>query len=291
MTSDASWPTDAESVVRWLRAISQAPAAGMKVDGLEKVRISAELDGTSLDSLTWDATDLSVTVDVGIAAQPVPASAPRPEVVHSRSGIARSVRFTARPMRIQRTAVSFDAQLFDVPIAWVVYDSPSEPGIPDSIRGVEPEGDASGTRGSLELSMRVADIAPLMTSVLVLGLEGTGFRLSRLDLDVEQAGADGIQVSARARIRWKLISASVKGDVRLHVSEEGIITVRDLRISSRNPLIAIGLRIARSHLRAFVGRSYDLNEEFALSAPAPRLHHVRVTAGHELRISARLGQA
>jgi hypothetical protein len=276
-----------------MRAISQAPDAGMKVEGLEKVRISAELDGTNLDSLTWDATNVTLRFTQGTAAPhtQVPASAPRPEVVHSRSGIARSLRFTARPLRIQRTKVAFDAQLFDVPIAWVVYDTPSVPGIPASIRGVEPGSEATGVRGTLDMSLRTADLAPLMRSLLEPALRGTGFHLGRLDLDVEQDGIDGIHARGRARIRWKLISASVKGDARLHISDDGVITVNELRVSSRNPLIAIGLRIARSHVRAQVGRSFDLNQEFSLSAPAPRLHHVRVSAGQELRISARLGQA
>lgn len=94
-----------------------------------------------------------------------------------------------------------------------------------------------------------------------------------------------LPVLAGAGIRWRLLTASARGTARIGVSDDGVITVRDLAIGSRNPIVAIALRAARRSVQEQIGQTYDLNEGF--SAEGPRLRDVRVAAGDEITVTAR----
>ncbi|GAB3596286.1 hypothetical protein [Microbacterium tumbae] len=286
MTGGQSWPADADDVVRWARAMLQSSDPEVSVTGLDRVRVRAELDGSDLTSFLWDATDVSLELQAGDGAGHPASSLPRPEptVVRRRPGKARSVRFTAQPLRLQEVAISFDAQLTHLPIAWLVHEAPTDPDVPESVHGLEADGDGSGR---LELWMRADDVGTLAAALMRPALAASGVSLSRLILRVAQDGEDGIRISGRAGVRWKLLRASARGEARLGVSPDGVVAVRDLRISSVNPLIAVGLRIARKAIRTAIGRSHDLNGE--LPGDGSRLHDVRVTVREELRISAQWG--
>jgi len=76
---------------------------------------------------------------------------------------------------------------------------------------------------------------------------------------------------------------------RIDIHPDGIVTVRDLRLSSGNPFVSIAVRAARRSLRAEIGRTYDLNDSVGAGAHSPRLHDVRVTVGDDITVAARLG--
>lgn len=286
--SDANWPGDAETVIGWVRASIQ-PVDAPAVRGLEDVHISAELSGTDLTTLTIDASGVELSLD----PPPTPAAttphvaAEEPPVVHRTPGVLRTVRVTADPVRIERIPVTIDFQLYDARVEWLVYERPMIADRPESIHGLELAHDGTGMRGAFTASLRAADLTPLLAAVLHPALDTTGIRLRRLKVDVSQDGADGIRIQGRAGIGWRMLRASATGTARVGVSRAGIVTLRELRVGSRNPLVAIALRAARRSIREQVGRSFDLNDEFA-SAGGPRLSDVRVVAAKRLTISARL---
>ncbi|WP_243229358.1 hypothetical protein [Microbacterium sp. CIAB417] len=289
MNPSPEWPRDADAVVDWIRAVALTPGGEVVAAGLERIRVTAALLGNDLESLVIDATDTAVDLRFADHA-PVPAPTTEPVVVHSSSGVARSIRVTAQPMRISDIPLLIDVRLSDAPITWLVYASPTLPGIERSRHDLQVAEDGTGMRGSVDLSIRTADITPLIRSVLEPGLASAGMRLRRLDLDVRQDGADGIRLRARGAARWKLLSASAHATARVGISSDGVLTLRDLRVGSGNPVMAFGLFFARRHLRDATGKTFDLNAEEA-GLRGVRIHGVQVTAGADVRLRARLGRA
>ncbi|QNA93807.1 MULTISPECIES: hypothetical protein [unclassified Microbacterium] len=293
MTPAQEWPGDAATVTRWVRASLRPEEAELEVRGLADVRVSCEVAGDDLEHLTLDASDVELRVrapkngTASSAAATTPSETPA--VVHRRRGTARTLRVTARPVRIEGVPLTIDAQVHDTPVEWLVYAEPAVAGRPESRFGIEVVEEGAGMRGSLLASLGAADLTPLLTRVLRPAVQAGGMRLRRVRAHVAQDGADGIRVDVAAGVRWRVLPASARATVRVGLRPDGVITVRDIRVSSGNPVIALALRAARKPIRAEIGRSHDLNEILGLGSSAPRLHDVRVTIDDDITITARLG--
>lgn len=292
----ASWPGDSRTVVAWVRgALARLSVDDeLTISGLDRVKVSADLDETDLRHLTLDVTGVTVGVQIHDIADPAPTTSDQtpedsaePEPVAVYDGVARDFRFIARPVRIERTRVDVEVQLHDVPIRWLTFAEATDPAVPSSRYGLVPAEDAEGMRGHFHASVRVRDIAPLLVSVLRPPLREAGVRLGRVRLDVTPDGVDGIRVAAYAGLRWKLLSASARATARIGVSRDAVVTVRDLTVGSRNPLVTFALLFARRPVRELVGRTLDLNAELAEDGAAIRIHDVRMVADTRLAVSAR----
>lgn len=338
MTPSEQWPGDSATVTRWVRASLRPVESDLEIRGLDDVRVSAEVRGHDLDNLTIDASGVKLRLRApkrtdsssatATAPPPAPAGAPpldspasevplpeipTPEVVSRTTGIARTLRLRASPVRVQGIPVTVEAQLHDAPIEWQTYAEPVTAGRPESRYGIDIAGDGygDGTKGSFRASMRSGDLTRLLTAVLRPTLKAGGVRLRRITATVvPDSGAtgtsgaedavpenatvadgptDGIRIEVKAGIRWRLIGASARGVARIGVHPDGVITVRDLQVGSFNPFVALALRAARKTIRAQIGRTYDLNEMAGADGSGPRVHDVRVTAGDDLTLAARLG--
>lgn len=283
----SGWPEDADAVIRRIRA--ELASAGDQLDGLEAVRISAELRGDDLEQLTVDASGVDLRMRPAAAsasssALPAPAS---PDIRIRRPGVARRARLRAAPVLIDGVPLTFDAEVIDAPIDWIEYVSPVDPAHPETAFAIDSRDGGEGVRGSLSASMRVADVGPLIERLAGAALEAEGVAVRSVRVDVDQDGADGIRVFARARVRWKLLSASARAKARLRITPDAVVTVQDLTVGSRNPIVALALRAARTTVRAQIGRTIDLNGEVPLSAL--RLHSLRVTVARDVSVEARLG--
>lgn len=291
MTTDVQWPGDGETLERWVRATLE-PDDDVVVEGLDDVRVTARVDGDDVDILSIDASDAHVTVQFvgGELSDTAPrATAPLARtVVQRRTGVARALRIIARPVHVQGFPIHIDAQLSDVPLEWLVYDLPSVAHRPETAREIEIDGDGADMRGSVTASIGADDIAPLLTSLLRPGLATTGVHLRRLRARVEADGTDGIRVMASAAIRWKVFGASAYGEARIDVAPDGVFTVRDLSVGSRNPVVSLGLRAARKSIRTQIGQSADINASLADEGVRVRVHDVRITADRDIVFSARL---
>lgn len=287
MATDLHWPGDGEAVTRWIRAGLQ-PTDAELVRGLENVRISADVSEVTLEWLSIDASGVELSLlpvnDPVIESAPAPAV---PEILQRRPGVIRTARLIADPVRIESIAVSIDAQINDVPVEWLVYAEPTIPDQPETIHGLDLADDGAGMRGTITASLRADDLSPLIASLARPLLHSNGIHLNRLKATITQDGADGIRIDAGAGIRWRLLGASARGSARVHVSPDGVITLRDLKVSSRNPLVMLALRAVRHSVREQIGKSFDLNEDLT-SADGPRLADLRVAADDELTVSARL---
>ena len=282
----AGWPESAATVERWVRATLASSAQG--VEGLERMRITAALDGDDLD-LTVDATGVSLLLTAQARddqARGAASSAdPEPPVAARRPGVARSLRLVAHPVLIDGFAVRIDGELHDLPIEWIVYDRERTAGRAETRMTLAARDDLSGSRGAFAASMASADLGALAERVGRAALGPEGVHVNDVGLDIRPDGAEGITIRARGRVRWRLVSASARASARLSFSPDGLVTIRDLRVRSANPLVAIALRAVRGRIRAQIGRTIDLNETAAPGSP--RIHALKVRAGDELSVEFR----
>lgn len=286
----AAWPGDSATVENWVRAVLRHSASvdEIAVQGLDGVRVTADLDGLDLRELTVDATraDLRITPNRDAAPGARPGDAVQPDELAREVGIARTVRFTALPMRIQKTPVTIDIRVEDLPLAWITYAEPTEPGLPESRYALAPDDERDGLRGTFRFAIAADDIGPLVTMVMRPLLREGGVRLGRVRIAVDGAG-DDIRISASAGLRWKLLFASARAEATVSVTHDGVVTVKALTLGSHNPAVKVALLFARRHVREVVGRTFDAGEMFNDEGSGIRLHDIRVGTGHELSVAGR----
>ncbi|WP_175984923.1 hypothetical protein [Microbacterium tenebrionis] len=286
----AAWPGDSATVENWVRAVLRHSASvdEIAVRGLEGVRVTADLDGLDLRELTVDATraDLRITPNRDAAPGARPGDAVQPDELAREVGIARTVRFTALPMRIQKTPVTIDIRVEDLPLAWITYAEPTEPGLPESRYALAPDDERDGLRGTFRFAIAADDIGPLVTMVMRPLLREGGVRLGRVRIAVDGAG-DDIRISASAGLRWKLLFASARAEATVSVTHDGVVTVKALTLGSHNPAVKVALLFARRHVREVVGRTFDAGEMFNDEGSGIRLHDIRVGTGDELSVAGR----
>lgn len=290
-----AWPGDSATVVRWVRSTLRRAAQDtgeVALTGLEDIDVAADLSGYDLEHLTLDATGTKLTLGWNAPSAPPAvdmAEPEEPEIIARESGIVKSFRFTARPMRIERSPLDVDLQAYDVPILWLTAAEPADPAVPESAHAIAPGDDLDGLRGTFHASIATKDLAPLIESVAGPMLREGGVHLGRLRLEVVRDGADGIRATAYAGVRWKLLMASARAEARIEVTKDAVITVRSLELGSRNPLVKFALLFARTHVRAVVGQSFDVNEMIAEDGTKTRVHDVRVGTGEQLSVQGRFG--
>lgn len=305
-----TWPGDSATVVRWVRSTLRRAAQDsgeIALNGLEGIEVTASLTGYDLDHLTLDATGTKLTLgwnapplpidavantpvtNAPVTNAPVSEDSPEPDVISREPGIVRSFRFSARPMRIERSPLTIDVQAFDMPIVWLTAADPAEPGVPESAHSIVPDDDLGELRGTFHASIATKDLVPLIRSVARPMLSEGGIHLGRLRVEIVQDGADGIHVTAYAGVRWKLLMASARAEARIEVTKDAVITIRDLTLGSRNLLVKAALLFARKHVRTLIGRRIDLNESLTADGTSLRLHDVRVGIGEQLSVEGRFG--
>jgi len=290
-----AWPGDSATVVRWVRSTLRRAAQDtgeVALTGVEDIDVSADLSGYDLEHLTLDATGTKLRLGRNAPTAPPAvdmADPEEPEIIARDSGILKNFRFTARPMRIERSPLNVDLQAYDVPILWLTAAEPANPGAPESAHAIAPGDDLDGLRGSFHASIATKDLVPLIESVAGPILREGGIHLGRLRLEIVRDGADGIRATAYAGVRWKLLIASARAEARIEVTKDAVITIRSLALGSRNLFVKFALLFARRHVRAIVGRKVDLNETLAEDGTTVRLHDLRVGTGEQLSVEGRFG--
>jgi len=286
--SNRYWPGDARTIEQWLRARMLAELASgtdARIDGLDRVRISVDATGTVIDHLLVDATGVKLTLHASGAAAPAPGGPAEPVVVARQDGMLRSARLVADPVKVQGLPVHLDVTLNELPFAWVTYDAEQTPGDPTSRNGVdEAETAGASPTGSFTASARVDDIGRMLNRILRARPAGS-VRVRRIDVAIEDAGAARLQVRAAGTVRWKLLAARVRAEATVHITPDAVVTLERLRLTARNPLIALALRMLRSQTTEIEGQTHDLNAD----AGSIRIHDLRVTAGETLRVTGRIG--
>lgn len=282
----AQWPGDAEAVESWLRAAVRARGeAGRRI--AERARIRLVLDGADIATFEarLDGVDLPAA-DVVNASDDEQAASRADErvVLERRGGEVRELALSARDVRLDGVPVHAEARFERVPIEWRRYA--------DADPGLDLRDPPRGARGEFSMRIRAADLPRLLETLLLAGAAEAGvagLRVSRVTASVREVSAGEFVVSAGARVRRAVLAGSARVDARLGVEPNGTITVRDVRIGSRNPVFALAFLLARAPIARLRGTRIDLAAAFAEGrAPTQRIEALRVDVGEDLAVSARL---
>lgn len=291
-----AWPGDSATVERRLRHelfAEVADSPDMRVSGVADIRTTIDLDGTEITHLLIDATGVKLKVKPGAGATPRPQSKPdaAPAIIDRTSGMLRFARVCADPVTVQGYDVHLDATLQNVAFDWARYAAPVRADRPETSFGIADADDPGTPSGAFSARMHADEVGPLIESVARPLLTESGMRLRTLATTVTADADQNVTVDAVAAVRWKIFYATVRAHAELHVDPDAIITVKTVRLSSRNPLIGLGLRLMREELRQAQGRRIDLNADAAADGASRtlRVHDVRIRVTQSIEVSGRIG--
>ncbi|MBE9939100.1 hypothetical protein [Cellulosimicrobium cellulans] len=275
-------PTTAPELLARLRP-AVLDALGPEVEGTAAVRLDADLKGADVSRLDVDLTGVRVRVGADRPASSSGRStSPTVDVEHVRSredAVVRRLRVDAHPLLVDDVPVDVTAEIEGLRFRWVEGADGSL-----AVEGVEPD-DAAPLGGHVRVSAPREAVLTTARRIVATELQNIGLTLASLDVDLVATGPRTVSLQAFARVRKGLLSASVRATGTAEVDARMVLTVRDLELSSRNPVVAALLVVARGELAKVEGRHVDLAADLP---PGVRVADVRVEAGEHLAVTARL---
>jgi hypothetical protein len=273
-------PTDAAELLARLRPVL-LDALGPTVQGAERVRIDAGLDGADVARLDVDLTGVHVRVGGGTPSDATRSGRATSDVEDVRSredAVLRRLRVDAHPLVVEDVPVDVVAEAEGMRFRWV-EDTAGGLGV----EGVEPD-DAVPLTGHVRVAAPRDAVVETARRLVATELQNLGLTLASLDVELESAGPRSVTLRGSARVRKGILSASVRATATAAVDAQMVLTVRDLELSSRNPVVAALLVAARGELAKAEGHQVDLVSDLP---PGVRLADVRVDVGETLAVSAR----
>ena len=248
---------------------------GVEAASASAVQLAATLAGTDIPTLAVDLTGVQVSPREARAAQ---AAAGTVDVVRRERGTIGSLSVQAHPVTVVGAGVDVELDVAGVSFEWV-EGAAGQLGL----GAVEPA-EAHPVSGSARLAVPVQAIEAAAERVATQVAAANGLRLTRLDLRLSPAGDNGVAVVVEAQVKKSLLSATVEAGMTATVDDALGVTLTDVRVSSRNPVVGALLVAARSRVERYDGRRIDL----VSSLPAGvRLTDVHVTVGDEVVLTAR----
>lgn len=268
-------PTTGDDLATRVRRLL-ADAAGPAVSGLDRARVAAELDGADVASFDLDLTGVAfgATKSRPDAGWTAPPAAGREEAT------VRRLRLDAHPLTAIDLPVDVTAEAEGLRFTWLEGTDGTVGAQP-----VEPD-DAHPVAGHARVAVDRRGLVGTLHGVLAVALSSQGVTLTSLDVHVDSQGPRAASVRVDAKVRKGFLSAGVEAVASAAVGDDMVLTVGDVRISSGNPLVAAMLGMVRARVEAMANRRVDLQ---AALPPGVRLLDVRLDAGEELVLSARLG--
>ncbi len=257
-------------------------ALGPQIANPDAVRLDAELDGPDVARLDVELTGVRALVASPGSTTDAPSSR---EVtrdvddVRSRQDAAlRRLRVDAHPLTVEDVPVDVTAEVEGLRFRWVEGSDGTL-----AVEGVEPD-DGAPLSGHVRVAAPREALLALVRRLVTTELQGIGLALVSLDVELVSDGPRRVSVRGSARVRKGVLSASVRARATAEVDSRMVLTVRDVELSSRNPVVAALLLVARGELAKVEGRSVDLVADLPAGV---RLADVRVETGETLAVAAR----
>ncbi|WP_251150869.1 hypothetical protein [Cellulosimicrobium sp. Marseille-Q4280] len=278
--------TGAELAARVRSALVEEVAGDLAegaVEHLDRLRVSATVDGPDVLTLDVDLSGVVVRPTLSADGDATPTderAAPVPADAAAREdGVLRRLRVDAHPVTMEGVPVDLVLEAQDVPFRWVEGTDGSL-----GVETVEPDDDAplvghvrvAAPQDALVATARRLVEEPLRT----LG----GLSLSSFDVEIESTGSRSARGTGFARVRKGILSASIHARASIEVDAAMVLTVRELSLTSRNPVVAAALLAARKHVDEAQGQTVDLAAELPAGI---RLADVRLDVGESVAVSAR----
>lgn len=247
-------------------------------DGLGSLRVVATVDGPDVPTLEVDLTGL-VVGGRGAASAP-PSGAPSAEVVHRETGTIGTASLRAWPVMVAEVPVGVDAVLHGLRFSWLEGADGSL-----AVKLQDPS-DQHPVSGQGRAAVHQERLVAALRRQVSESLAASGFTLSSLDVHLVSHGPTALGVQADARVRKGMLSAAVRVGAVAEVSADLVVTVRDVEVTSRNPLVAGLLLAFRGKLEAVQRERFDLAAELPAGV---RITDLRLDVSDELVLTARLG--
>ncbi|MCP2266929.1 hypothetical protein ACFQHV_02475 [Promicromonospora thailandica] len=263
-----------------------AQELGERVAGLDRATVTTVLDGADVTSARIDLSGVVVRFD-GTPAAPGPGQvgaggsvAWRPDVVRREPATLRHVRLDAHRLVVVDLPVDVTAELSGLRFDWVegadgrVGAEPVEPSAEHPVSG--------HARVAVDKDGLVATVRGILAVVLLQ----QGITLTGLDLDLTSTGPRSATLRVDAAIKKGIfLSARVQATASVSVDADMVLAVRDVQLTSGNPLVAALLGTVKGRVDAATARDIDLG---ARLPEGVRLADVRLDVGQELTLTARL---
>ncbi len=253
-----------------------ATTAGPGVRGLDRVRATGTLDGADVASFELDLTGVTFSAEdrPALAGWSAPAEARR------EPAVARRLRLDAHPLTAIDLPVDVTAEAEGIRFTWVEGTDGTVGAQP-----VEPDA-AHPVSGHARVAVDQRGLAGMVKGLLAVTLASQGATLTDLSIDITARGPRAVVVHVHAKVRKGLLAASVEATASAAVDESMVLVVDDVQLRSGNPLVGAMLAMARGRVEAVAKRRIDLQ---AALPPGVRLSDVRLEAGEQLVLTARLG--
>lgn len=267
-TSDA----EIETRVRELLA----RLAQRRVRGLERIVVTAHLDGADIASLTVDGTGVAIEVD-----GPDPERLPAVDVTHREPAVVRTLELVAHPASVAGVPVDVAISASDVRFAWATSST-------DQLAlEVQPPSPDAPVVGTARVSAPRKGIEGAARAALADALRSRGFTLTDLDLDLESRGPRELSVRAEAKVRKSVVRAAVVVTGVASIDDALVLSVRDAEISSTNPVVGALVAPFRPRIAAAAARRIDIA---ALLPPGVSVSDISIdVGGGDVVVSATFG--
>lgn len=183
----------------------------------------------------------------------------------------------AEPLHLQEADIGVELDADQVAFSWL---RDTEGGLWINL----PEQQPDGFGGRAALTFNVTDVVAVVRTIVEKEVGEKG-KLSEFDATLEvqppQEQQQRISVNGVLAFRYGIVGARVRVAAvgRLH-NADGRVVLEDLKVTSRHPLLALGLRIYRSMITRVVGRSWSPSE----AVPGVTVTNVEITQyGNDIR--------
>lgn len=281
-------PADGTDLARRIRA-ALTDELGAQVAGLDRASITAVLDGADVVAADLDLSGVVVRLDGAPGPGAPGPGAPggsdatkrwNPEIVRREPGTLRRVRVDAHRLVAVDLPVDVTAELEGLRFDWVEGADGRVGVLP-----VEP-GEAHPVSGHARIAVDKAGLVATARGLLTVVLLQQGVTLTGLDVDLVSQGPRSASLRVDAAIKKGMfLSARVQATASVSVDPTMVLAVRDVQLTSGNPLVAALLGTVKGRVDAATSRDIDLAEKLP---DGVRLADVRLDVGQELVISARL---
>ncbi|WP_163543298.1 hypothetical protein [Occultella kanbiaonis] len=234
-------------------------------------------------TLADDGSVPSVQIDLsGARIRTRGSDRSEPTFTDRQATLLGDLQIQGSPITAEGVPLTASAQVRDLPVAWRhtaegdLWLWPDE----DTERDVAPEGHA-------EASAIIADVTAALKARGTSALARRGFTLKDLTLEVRATTPKSATLRAEATVAKSILSAKAILTGEASFDDTSRMTVRNLKLTSGNPLVAALLSVAKRYTDEWDGRTVDLSQYAFAGA---RVRDVSIsTEGGVVRLKATAG--
>lgn len=243
-------PTDGQSLAEALR-LAMAGLLPSSVTGVDAVGISVELDGDEIASLDLDLSGVALPEASNLKGVELPEAT----VASTTGSLLRHVTVEAHPFMIGDAKVDVTGSAENVPAQWIETTDGRY-----GLQFPEPKDAERPVSGGGQVSISKADLQGLVQTVASELARAHGVDVQNVTFDVTQLSAQQASAHVEARIKKGFIAAPATVLAKATLDDQMTVTISDLQVGSKNPVVNAFLGAVKGQVERFNGRRIAINE-------------------------------